>query len=257
MNTWSDESRDVVHDQFGGLKWRITFFLLYFPDPPFIISFTSSRPSSKNRKVKELWWEESLVSCQIFSFSIPLPLFPHLLFNFERYVIVIVRYLRDRNPSLQVPLSWWRNLDVVRLDFTINKIVLQNLIIVHLCTIETTVETQRLTQGTYVERVCLRHRRTSVDHPTGRGEWLWPSRIRCTSVDGLQTRDSWFYTWRTPSSWNLFIYYESTKRKLKTKYICGCRCYERLQTKTKEFTCLEIDRLDQQGLFIMNRWSES
>jgi hypothetical protein len=35
---------------------------------------------------------------------------------------------------------------------------------------------------------------------------------------------------------NLFIYYESTKRKLKTKYICGCRCYERLQPNTKEFT---------------------
>jgi hypothetical protein len=32
------------------------------------------------------------------------------------------------------------------------------------------------------------------------------------------------------------FYYEPTKRKLKTKYICGCRCYERLQTKTKEFT---------------------
>jgi hypothetical protein len=32
----------------------------------------------------------------------------------------------------------------------------------------------------------------------------------------------------------IFIYYESTKRKLKTKYICWCRCYERLQPKTKE-----------------------
>ncbi len=31
-------------------------------------------------------------------------------------------------------------------------------------------------------------------------------------------------------------YYESTKRKWKTKYICGCRCYERLQPNTKEFT---------------------
>ncbi len=41
----------------------------------------------------------------------------------------------------------------------------------------------------------------------------------------------------------LFIYYESTKRKLKTKYICGCRCYERLQTKTKEFTCLSYTEL--------------
>ncbi len=36
----------------------------------------------------------------------------------------------------------------------------------------------------------------------------------------------------------LFIYYESTKRKLQTKYICGCRCYERLQPNTKEFTRL-------------------
>ncbi len=40
-----------------------------------------------------------------------------------------------------------------------------------------------------------------------------------------------------------FIYYESTKRNLKTKYICGCRCYERLQTKTKEFTCLSYTEL--------------
>jgi hypothetical protein len=40
-----------------------------------------------------------------------------------------------------------------------------------------------------------------------------------------------------------FIYYESTKRKLKTKYICVCRCYERLQTKTKEFTRLSYTEL--------------
>ncbi len=40
-----------------------------------------------------------------------------------------------------------------------------------------------------------------------------------------------------------FVYYESTKRKLKTKYICGCRCYERLQTKTKEFTRLSYNEL--------------
>jgi hypothetical protein len=39
----------------------------------------------------------------------------------------------------------------------------------------------------------------------------------------------------------LFIYYESTKRKLKTKYICGCRCYERLQPNTKEFTRLSYE----------------
>jgi diadenosine tetraphosphate (Ap4A) HIT family hydrolase len=41
----------------------------------------------------------------------------------------------------------------------------------------------------------------------------------------------------------LFIYYESTKKKLKTKYICECRCYERLQTKTKEITCLSYTEL--------------
>ncbi len=40
-----------------------------------------------------------------------------------------------------------------------------------------------------------------------------------------------------------FIYYESTKRKIKTKYICGCRCYERLQTKTEEFTRLSYTEL--------------
>ena len=36
----------------------------------------------------------------------------------------------------------------------------------------------------------------------------------------------------------LVVYYESIKRKLKIKCICECRCYERLQTKTKEFTRL-------------------
>jgi hypothetical protein len=41
----------------------------------------------------------------------------------------------------------------------------------------------------------------------------------------------------------LLIYYESTKRELQTKYICGCRCYERLQTKTNEFTCLSYTEL--------------
>jgi len=41
----------------------------------------------------------------------------------------------------------------------------------------------------------------------------------------------------------IFIYYESTKRKLKIKNICECRCYERLQTKTKEFTRLSYTEL--------------
>jgi hypothetical protein len=44
-------------------------------------------------------------------------------------------------------------------------------------------------------------------------------------------------SWRT---WvYIGVYYESIKRKLKTKYICGCRCYERLQPNTKEFTGIE------------------
>jgi len=36
----------------------------------------------------------------------------------------------------------------------------------------------------------------------------------------------------------MFVYYESIKRKLKIKCIYECRCYERLQTKTKRFTLL-------------------
>ena len=35
-----------------------------------------------------------------------------------------------------------------------------------------------------------------------------------------------------------FVYYESIKRELKIRPIYECRCDERLQTKTKEFTHL-------------------
>jgi hypothetical protein len=38
----------------------------------------------------------------------------------------------------------------------------------------------------------------------------------------------------------LFVIYESINRKVKIKYICECRCYERLQTKTKEFIVRDI-----------------
>ena len=34
------------------------------------------------------------------------------------------------------------------------------------------------------------------------------------------------------------VYYESIKREVKIRCIYECRCYERLQTKTKEFTRL-------------------
>jgi hypothetical protein len=40
-----------------------------------------------------------------------------------------------------------------------------------------------------------------------------------------------------------FIYYEASKRKIETKYIRGCRCYERLQSKTKKFTRLSYTEL--------------
>jgi len=43
------------------------------------------------------------------------------------------------------------------------------------------------------------------------------------------------------------VYYESIKRNLKIKCIYECRCYERLQTKTKEFTLLAYTG------FIMNQ----
>ena len=43
---------------------------------------------------------------------------------------------------------------------------------------------------------------------------------------------------RVRTTLTLFVYYESIKRKLKIKCICECQCYERLQTKTKEFTRL-------------------
>ena len=46
---------------------------------------------------------------------------------------------------------------------------------------------------------------------------------------------------RTPN----FFVYESIKRELKTRSIYECRCDERLQTKTKEFT-----RLSYTGLVV-------
>jgi len=45
----------------------------------------------------------------------------------------------------------------------------------------------------------------------------------------------------------MVVYYESIKRKLKIKLTYACRCYERLQTKTKEFT-----RLAYTGLVVEN-----
>jgi len=40
------------------------------------------------------------------------------------------------------------------------------------------------------------------------------------------------------------VYYESIKRELKIRPICECRCDERLQTTTKEFTRLTYTGLN-------------
>ena len=49
---------------------------------------------------------------------------------------------------------------------------------------------------------------------------------------------------RTAAAW-FFVYYESIKRELKIRSIYECRCDERLQTKTNEFT-----RLTYTGLVV-------
>ena len=45
------------------------------------------------------------------------------------------------------------------------------------------------------------------------------------------------------------VYYESTKREIKMRCIYECRCDERVQTKTKEFT-IRFTRLTYTGLVV-------
>jgi hypothetical protein len=70
---------------------------------------------------------------------------------------------------------------------------------------------------------------------------------RCDESLGLQTKTKRFtrlsYTGFVVELEHLkistlFVYYESIKRELKIRCIYECRCDERLQTKTKEFTLL-------------------
>jgi hypothetical protein len=42
---------------------------------------------------------------------------------------------------------------------------------------------------------------------------------------------------------DFFVHYESIKREVKIKPVYECRCDERLQTKTKRFTCLSYTGL--------------
>jgi hypothetical protein len=55
--------------------------------------------------------------------------------------------------------------------------------------------------------------------------------------------------------WIKEVYYESIKREPKIRGINKCRCDERLQTKTKEFTRLPYTGLvlELDYLFIMNQ----
>jgi hypothetical protein len=45
-----------------------------------------------------------------------------------------------------------------------------------------------------------------------------------------------------------FVYHESIKRELQIRCICECRCDERLQTKTKEFTRLACTGMGENSL---------
>jgi hypothetical protein len=64
----------------------------------------------------------------------------------------------------------------------------------------------------------------------------YPSRSYCSPVLHRYANITGLVT--SLPQMGLFVYYESKKRKIKTKYVCGCRCYERLQPNTKEFTRL-------------------
>ncbi len=61
----------------------------------------------------------------------------------------------------------------------------------------------------------------------------------------LLLKKMWHDTRRNRCLWKskFFIYYESKNRKLKTRYICGCRCYERLQPNTNPSWPLGVFRL--------------
>ena len=66
----------------------------------------------------------------------------------------------------------------------------------------------------------------------------------------------------TPEFPESFVYYESIKREPKIRGIYECRCDERLQTKTREFTrltytglVLELEHLKIETRFINERFA--
>jgi hypothetical protein len=63
---------------------------------------------------------------------------------------------------------------------------------------------------------------------------------------------------------NVNVYYESIKRDPKIKKVYECRCDERLQTKTKKFTCLpytglvlELEHLKIETRLISERFANA
>ena len=66
------------------------------------------------------------------------------------------------------------------------------------------------------------------------------------------------------NSWLFLVYYESIKREPKIRGINKCRCDERLQTKTKEFTrlpytglVLELEHLKIETRLISERFANA
>ncbi len=69
---------------------------------------------------------------------------------------------------------------------------------------------------------------------------------------------------REPKIRVLFVFYESIKRESKIRGIYECRCDERLQTKSKEFTCLaytglvlELEHLKTETRLISERFTNT
>ena len=69
-----------------------------------------------------------------------------------------------------------------------------------------------------------------------------PDREDCIDIDGnrrvSRALSNYNYNWLLVYQKSQFVYYESIKREPNIRGIYECRCDERLQTKTKEFTHL-------------------
>ncbi len=74
----------------------------------------------------------------------------------------------------------------------------------------------------------------------------------------------WKWNWPRSVKLNSEVYYESIKRESKIRGINKCRCDERLQTKTKEFTrlpytglVLELEHLKIETRLISERFANA